>query len=127
MRELSGLWRRAGLALVALALVAAQTLGHVHGVAHGLPHQPAAPAAQGLLQHGGHGGVASLLHGLFDPHGDGAACRLYDQMGHGDSLPAVAAVLLPMAPPAALFALLQGQVLARHAALFDARAPPSVR
>ncbi len=124
---MSGFWRRAWLALGVLALLAAQTLGQVHGVAHApaVHHGPVQVDAQPA--HTGHGGVQSLLHGLFDGHGDGADCRLYDQLSHGDGMPAIAAVVLPLALPAALLQFLQGQVLARHAALFDARAPPSVR
>jgi hypothetical protein len=51
---------------------------------------------------------------------------LFDQLGQG-AVPEVAAPQLPVCAPAALILWYQGEYLARWAALFDARGPPSVR
>jgi hypothetical protein len=105
-----------------LALLMAQTLGLVHGVAHS-PVQHVAHVASAQHDDPAHG----LIDTLFSGHGSDADCRLYDQLSHGDTTACVPAVILPLLLPAALFAYFQGEAVARHAALFEARAPPPVR
>jgi len=77
--------------VIVLALLLAQTLGLLHGIAHGLngagassiaarAHSDAEPS---YAAHEPHARVA----GLFDTHEDESAeCRLYDQLTHGDVL-----------------------------------------
>lgn len=117
-------------ALLALALWFAGTLGLMHRAVH---VQGLAPAAHALGHGHDHGhdpaGEAHGPHGfakLFGVHSD-ADCRLYDQLSHGAGLPGVPVVVLPVLPPAASFAFLQGEALARWVALFDARGPPFIR
>ncbi|MDQ0017067.1 hypothetical protein J2W23_005476 [Variovorax boronicumulans] len=118
---------RALLAVLAIALWFAGTLGVMHRSLH-VPGLPAAAATaqaahadKGAHVHAGHGVVS-----LFGDHTD-AECRLYDQLSHGSSVPGVPLVVLPVLLPSATFAYLQGEAIARWVALFDARGPPSTR
>ncbi|MGE0498037.1 MAG: hypothetical protein AB7I35_10240 [Ramlibacter sp.] len=106
-------WRRGSLWLVMVALVAAQTLGLLHSLVH-------PPAATGGHLHG-------WVEKFFADHADDADCRLYDQLSHSDGAPGVPLLALPALPPAFIFQFFQGEAVARWAALFDARGPPSVR
>lgn len=117
--------RRFLAALLVFVVLAAQALGLVHRTVHG-------PAGSGP-------GVALHVHGpadaheeagwlaaLFDGHDDESKCRLFDSLTQGGPQPACVNVLPP--PQAAgLLATLAGAVLARWAALFDARGPPRLR
>ena len=112
------------LCVLALALWMATTLGLVHRTIHNplASHAHAAVAVEaGEAAHASHGLVA-----LFGEHSD-ADCRLYDQLSHGPAALCVPALLLPVMLPAATFAYLEGEALARWVALFDARGPPSSR
>ncbi|MBI2771833.1 MAG: hypothetical protein HYX47_19580 [Burkholderiales bacterium] len=103
------------------ALVAAQTLGLVHRIAHSSPtaFASAAPAASDS----GHGWLASLFTG----HDDDSGCRVYDQLGHADGIAPLAAIAPAMAVALFLLPFFQGEALARWAALFEARGPPQPR
>jgi hypothetical protein len=114
------------LCVLAFALWFAATLGLVHRTIHGHAglHAPAvavSAAEEGEADHGPHG-----LSALFGTHTD-AECRIYDQLSHGPAALGVPAVVLPAMLPAAVFLYLEGEVLARWVALFDARGPPSAR
>jgi len=112
--------RIAAVAMLVLALLWAQTLAQRHGVVH------AHPAAASLnLQHA-QGPHAVNPTWLDHDKGD-AQCRLFDQLSHADGLPILPLVALPLALSVALFALQEGLAVARWAAFFQARAPPSVR
>ena len=126
---------RAILIALAFALWIAGTLGVMHRSLHvpGLAEVEAAGASattltgpQPGLQGGVHKHAAHGLASLFGEHTD-AECRLYDQLGDGSATPSVPLVVLPMLLPAATFAFLQGEAIARWVALFDARGPPSSR
>lgn len=115
---------RALVVALAFALWFAGTMGLMHRSLHvpGLPAAAAAAQAQAAHRHdSGH-----TLASLFGVHDD-ADCRLYDQLAHGTGVPGVPLVVLPMLLPAATFAYLQGEAIARWVALFDARGPPSTR
>ena len=107
--------RRAFVAWLAFALLAAQAIAFVHGVVHAGKGQAQAGAAS-----------ASWTTALFAAHDDDTTCRLFDAVGH-DAAPAHAPIVLPPAVPGFLLAQLQGDCLLRFAALFDARGPPSFR
>jgi hypothetical protein len=117
---------RAILFALAFALWIAGTLGVMHRSLH-VPGLTEAAAATGITAqaqgdvHKHHG-----LGSLFGEHTD-AECRLYDQLGDGSATPNVPLVVLPILLPAATFAWLQGEAIARWVALFDARGPPSSR
>ncbi|MFM9926649.1 hypothetical protein VLK31_26940 [Variovorax sp. H27-G14] len=115
---------RAIVIALAFALWIAGTLGVMHRSLHvpGLAQAQAQAQPQGVVhKHAAHG-----LESLFGEHTD-AECRLYDQLGDGSATPSVPLVVLPMLLPAATFAFLEGEAIARWVALFDARGPPSAR
>jgi hypothetical protein len=68
----------------------------------------------------------SFFESLFGDH-EAADCQLFDQLSHGDALATAPVLALPLGVPAAHFAHLTGLAVARWAALFQARAPPSFR
>lgn len=121
-------WRAAGGCL-ALALLLAPLLGLMHGVVHGggSLHSAAAHAHEGdghAHEHAeGHGWLADL----FSVHADDSDCRVYDQLCHSDAVSMPPAVLLPVLLSSVVFHFLEGEVLARRAALFEARGPPPTR
>ena len=117
--------RRGWLWLVLLALVAAQTLGLMHRVVHAGDGANVASLSTQLQQDQGTGAGESWTDRLFSSHDD-PGCRLFDQLGQG-AVPEMPALQLPVCAPAALILWYQGEYLARWAALFDARGPPSVR
>jgi hypothetical protein len=120
--------RRYVLVLALFALLAAQMLGVLHRVAHSplTAHASAAHAQTHVHEPAGAGPVDALLE-LFTGHGSDSDCRVYDQIGHGDVLPSVVALVLPVVVPASVLQFFAGEFIARWAALFDARGPPSVR
>lgn len=118
---------RAIVCALAFALWVATTLGLMHGTLHN-PVTAHAAAAAGLAGKA-EGAPSTAAHGLaalFADHND-ADCRLYDQLSHGAAALGVPSVILPVTLPAATFAWLEGEFLARWVALFDARGPPFTR
>jgi hypothetical protein len=116
--------KRGWLWLVLFALMAAQTMGLMHRVVHG---GIAAPVAAPYAQDDGAGRAGGgWLAGLFSSHDD-ASCPLYDQLAQGGLVTLPPALALPLVPSAFVLQWFQGEVLARWAALFDARGPPSIR
>ncbi|MDM0104230.1 hypothetical protein QTH97_04750 [Variovorax sp. J22R24] len=120
---------RALVCVVAFALWLATTLGFMHRMVHG-PLSPHAPAVSAQVADTAKAASAGHSQGglleLFGAHTD-ADCRLYDQLSHGSAALCVPPVFLPVMLPAATFAWLEGEALARWVALFDARGPPSTR
>lgn len=126
--------RAAVLWLVAVVLLAQllwQTLGHMHGLVH-------FPAVHGHAHaHGGHShadvddahhpAATGWVSALVGHAGDESTCRLLDQLGHGDTLAGMASIWLPLQPAAALLLTADCEARARWAALFDARGPPAAR
>ena len=109
---------------LAAALLLAQTLGMVHGVAHHntLEHVHTHTQAGEHADESTH--EDSVLTSLFAVHDGENDCRLYYQASHGGMLPQVVALALPVVLPPFGVAIFQGEALARWAALFDARGPP---
>ncbi len=113
--------------LLALTLLLLQTFGFVHGVLHRsgpgvasrLMVKASAPHAIGAAK--------SRLELLFSSHTSDSDCRLYDQASHGGAAANVASLVLPVVLPPLAVAIFQSEALARWAALFDARGPPSTR
>ena len=114
---------RAAWGYLALVLVLAPMLGQMHGVLHSAGDHPQVAQAQsaeaGGLAHG-HGWIDDL----FSAHVNASDCRVFDQLCHSDVLPTASPLALPMALAAFVFHFLEGEVLARRAALFEARGPP---
>lgn len=145
---------RAGLWVLLALLVAAQTLGLMHRILHAPHGAVGTPSHVGHAHHGhdhdhhhghddgdehGHGaamqdtaagdgaGMGSGWASLFGGHESATDCHLYDQLTPLDLAALVPAVVLPLFLPAYWLTFSQGEALARHAALFEARAPPTVR
>lgn len=110
---------------LALALLLAPALGHMHRIVHGpQAHTPQARVLAAAPSHAAHAhGVADL----FAVHDDDSSCRLFDQLTHSDALPALPLLALPLLLVPFLFRRLEREVVAREAALFDARGPPALR
>lgn len=117
--------RRAGLALVLCALVVAQALGLMHGVLHGLPAQAGA-ATSAASAPDASADRATWATDLFAGHADDSTCPLFDPLTP-QGAPAVPRVVLPVVLASVFIDCFQGEFLARWAALFDARGPPSPR
>lgn len=112
-------------ALLMFVVLAGQGLGLVHRTVHG-----PAGSGSGVALHV-HGAAdareeGGWLAGLFDGHDDESKCRLFDSLTQGGPQPACVNLLPPPHAPG-LLATLAGAVLARWAALFDARGPPRFR
>ncbi len=120
-----------------LAVWLASTLGLVHRTLHvpeahytAMPVLSMAEADAVLAQKAAAAAhKARHAHGLFALFGDHSVsdCNLYDQFAGWHVPMSVPPVVLPIVLPAATFAWLQGEALARWVALFDARGPPSTR
>jgi hypothetical protein len=115
------LQRAAAVALL-VVLVLAQTLGWMHRGLHGA--SGALSASPALHAHAD--APSNWLHDLFGSHADGADCRLFDVLGKPGCAAATQAVL-PTPAPLAFIASSHADFVARWAALFDARGPPSSR
>ena len=101
--------------VLACALLAAHTLGAVHGVAHARAGGPAATASKSI--------AAAPLAGLFNTHDDGSGCRLFDQLSHGDVVPTAVAALAPV-PLATCAGAPVASVATASAPHVRARGPP---
>lgn len=124
--------------LLAAALLLAQLLGLMHGVVHG---PQAHIHAHSHAHHGSHHqehaalahaeeageGEGGWLASLFSSHDGDSDCRLFDQASHGQAAPTFPMLSLPLALCTVAFDISRGEALARWAALFDARGPPSTR
>ena len=132
---------RAGLVwLLVAALLLAQVLGLMHGVVHG-PQAHIHSHAHSHVHHDGHQhqqehfalahaeeeGEGGWLASLFSSHDGDSDCRLFDQARHGQAAPTFPLLSLPLVLSSVAFDISRGEALARWAALFDARGPPSTR
>ncbi|MDP1955488.1 MAG: hypothetical protein Q8K71_13475 [Polaromonas sp.] len=125
---------RAAWAYLALVFLLAPMLGLMHGLVHGLDAEvEAAQVHRADADHPahehrhGHDHQHGWLADLFSAHADESDCRVYDQLCHGDAVPALPLMALPLVLTAFVFLFLQGEALARRAALFEARGPPLTR
>ncbi|MRD46466.1 hypothetical protein GHT07_04210 [Caenimonas koreensis DSM 17982] len=121
--------RKRLLWFVLFALLAAQTLGLAHRVAHGVVQDgfigDAAAASLSRATAQPHGGNWS--DALRAGHGDDVTCHVFDQVSQGGCALALPALLPAVVYPEALIARATGEALARWAAQFEARGPPSLR
>ena len=118
--------QRAAWGYLALVLLLAPMLGLMHGLVHGV--DGAHPTAQvQQLEADGQTHHHGWLDDLFSAHSNASDCRVFDQLSHSDVVPALPLLALPMVLSSFVFHLLEGEVLARWAALFEARGPPLAR
>ena len=120
---------------VSLALLAAQTLGLLHGMLHSpavataayaSSAKPHTPRVDEGINPDRSSSVSFYTH-LFSGHGGDADCRAYDQLSHFDAAPGIVAMVLPLVLTPVLLSTLTGLATARWHALFQARGPPSLR
>ena len=64
---------------------------------------------------------------LFAAHDDESDCRLYDQLSHGDCVPALPLLCVPAQALPDFLRIFEASLPVMHAALVQARGPPSVR
>jgi hypothetical protein len=122
--------RHAAWGFLALALLLAPLLGLIHGVVHGAGgplHGQQAHVHEGDGHAHEHADSRGWLADVFSVHADEADCRAYDQLCHSDGVPSAPALVLPVFLSALVFHFLEGEFLARRAALFEARGPPLTR
>lgn len=117
------------LLALALALVLSQTWGLLHGVVHGGfsgpgPQAQWRPVSDHLATH--EPGPRDSLIAVFGHLDSPTDCRLYDQVSHGDALPGVVALALPLVLQPFVLSVLSGLAVARWHAQFLARGPPTV-
>jgi len=113
-----------------LLLVVALLWGQLLGLAHRVLHSPRAGLPSAVVQvagaqHAAH--APGLLAHLQAPADDTSDCRLYDQLGHADAMPAVPWLALPPVLPLFLAPACTARLLLPAPAPFAARAPPHVR
>jgi hypothetical protein len=117
--------RRALFLLLALALVAAQSLGMLHRIVHA-PGLEAKHAQAVEHDDADCDRAQGWLAALFSGHDDGDdGCRLLAALTH-DGMPLTHAAAVFLLAPAFLVKALHGDFVARWAALFDARGPPAL-
>jgi hypothetical protein len=145
----SGIVRQVMGFYLALALLMMPLLGLMHGIVHGFAHDM--PTALGSSQTQRHGqprvfaGESTHDHGhahalsyqtssqagwsnvLFAGHDKAADCLVFDQLCHADALPFLPPPALPTTLTSAVLVTLAGDFIARWAALYQARGPPSAR
>lgn len=131
-RAASSWWASALVWALVFALVAVHSLGLLHGFAHGAGHFQQHAQATHLAAAGGRVaqadvGAAPAFAKLFAGHASDADCLSFDQLSHAPILLAMPALSLSAALPLAVFDQLQGDFVARWAALFEARGPPNPR
>jgi hypothetical protein len=110
-----------------LLLVVALLWGQLLGLAHRVLHSPRAGLPSAVVQVAGPHHAQGLLAHLLAPADDTSDCRLYDQLGHADALPAVPWLALPPVLPLFLAPACTARLLLPAPAPFAARAPPHVR
>ena len=120
---------RAVWGYLALALLLAPMVGLMHGLVHVGGGSLLATHAHALDDGHAHEHAdrQGPLADLFSIHADDSDCRVYDQLCHSGVLPAPPALVLPVVLSSFVFHFLEGEVLARRAALFEARGPPLTR
>ena len=139
--------RQALSGYLALALLLVPMLGWMHGIVHGHGQTLHTPAAAALVDldtaqsasaapdagdhehdHEHHGEApAAWLEALFSSHSQAEDCLVFDQMCQAQATGFVPLLALTAGPPSAFLVSLAGDFIARWAALFQARGPPSLR
>ena len=122
-------WALGPVLLLACALLWAQALGLAHRMVHGpqlsslhalAPATAPASAAGGVVADG-------FLAQLFAGHQADSDCRVFEQLSHADTLPAVPLLALPALAPLPPLAVVAESLFIRLVRPFQARGPPPVR
>jgi hypothetical protein len=119
---------------VLLSVVCAQVLGFMHGTVHAFhpgdrqtTHVAASAVPDsGLPVRAEHcTGADGWIKSLFSIHDEANDCRLFDGLGQQCLAPPASGFSPLLVPDDPVQRQLDGTFVARHAALFEARAPPS--
>jgi hypothetical protein len=125
---------------LALALLLVPLFGLMHGIVHDFSHGLPAAVVGANVPHHAQPRADSLelvpvaaIHSpqwskkLFAGHKKVADCLVFDQLCHADALPFLPLQVLPTLLPNIVLVTLAGEFIARWAALYQARGPPSAR
>ena len=119
---------------LALALLMVPLMGLMHGIVHGFSHGQSTAQSQVQATVSQTPAGRSLTHAhkgwtnaLFSSHGKAADCLVFDQLCHAEALHFLPLQALPTPLPNILLVTLAGDFIARWAALYQARGPPSAR
>jgi hypothetical protein len=119
---------------LALALLMVPLMGLMHGIVHGFSHGQSTAQSQVQATVSQTPAGRSLTHAhkgwtdaLFSSHGKAADCLVFDQLCHADALHFLPLQALPTPLPNIVLVTLAGDFIARWAALYQARGPPSAR
>jgi hypothetical protein len=125
---------------LALALLLVPLFGLMHGIVHGFSHGLPTAVVGANVQHHAQtraDGVelvpVAAIHApqwskkLFAGHDKAADCLVFDQLCHADALPFLPLQVFPTPLPNFVLVTLAGEFIARWAALYHARGPPSAR
>jgi hypothetical protein len=115
---------------LALALLMVPLMGLMHGIvhdfSHGLPTAVVKASAQ-PYSHGHQDEHKGWSDGLFASHETAADCLVFDQLCHADAVYFMPPAALPLMLSSLVLVTLAGDFIARRAALYQARGPPSAR
>ena len=115
---------------LALALLMVPPLGLMHGIVHGLSHGLPSTVVNAHVQVHAQAGsvdVSVWAKKLFTGHDKAADCLVFDQLCHAQALHLQHVPAFPIMTPNVVLVTLAGDFIARWAALFQARGPPSTR
>ena len=121
-RQARGLW-----AWLLVAMVAAQSLGFMHNIVHAVPPHAERQVCPLHPEVHERATATGWVAQLFAAHSDESDCRLYDQFSHGDSMPSVPALFVPLQALPVFLQVFEASLPLMPAALVQARGPPSVR
>ena len=124
---------------LALALLMVPLFGLMHGIVHGFSHGLSSVLVSANTQHRAQTRVESVEHRmatadavswsekLFAGHYKAADCLVFDQLCGAQALHFLPLQVLPTTLPSFVLVTLAGDFIARWAALYQARGPPSAR
>jgi hypothetical protein len=115
---------------LALALLMVPLMGLMHGIVHDVSHGLPAAVVKASAQRHAHGHLderKGWSDALFSSHQAAADCLVFDQLCHADAPHFLPSPALPMTLSSLVLVTLAGDFIARWAALYQARGPPSAR
>lgn len=110
-----------------VAMVAAQSLGAMHTIVHATAAHATHQAGPAHSEAQGRAITTGWVAKLFAAHSDESDCRLYDQVSHGDCMPAVPLLGFPLQLTPLFLQVFEALPPLIFAALVQARGPPSIR
>ena len=115
---------------LALALLMVPLMGLMHGIVHDSSHGLPTAGVKATAQRHAHGHQdehKGWSDALFASHETAADCLVFDQLCHADAVHFMPPAALPITLSSLVLVTLAGDFIARWAALYQARGPPSAR